>query len=142
MEVRYHPLFERWLTELADLDEEVFGEVLALLTALEVHGRNLDDETQEESHPVVTSRHDMHALRRTPPSQAAPYATQPPVLRVLYAYCTDKADEDVAVVLLGGDKTRLANLWYPPNINEAEYRLDHYCRHHPDLNPIVKRGDR
>jgi len=58
------------------------------------------------------------------------------------AYCTDKADEDVAVVLLGGDKTRLANLWYPPNINEAEYRLDHYCRHHPDLNPIVKRGDR
>ena len=88
MEVRYHPLFERWLTELADADEEVFGDVMALLTALEVHGRGLDDEAQEESHPVVTARHDMHALRRTPPSEAAPNATQPPVfasaLRLLH----------------------------------------------------------
>ena len=29
------------------------------------------------------------------------------------------------VALLGGDKTRLDNLWYPPNVNEAEHRLDH-----------------
>ena len=101
MEVRYHPLFERWLTELADADEEVFGDVMALLTALEVHGRGLDDEAQEESHPVVTARHDMHALRRTPPSEAAPFATQPPVLRVLYAYCTDGAGEEIAVVAAG-----------------------------------------
>ncbi|MGI8633757.1 MAG: hypothetical protein ACR2NA_14600 [Solirubrobacterales bacterium] len=34
MDVRYHPLFERWLTELADEDEEIFGEVMALLTDL------------------------------------------------------------------------------------------------------------
>lgn len=142
MDVRYHPLFERWLTELADTDEEIFGEVMALLTALEEHGRGLDDETQEESHPVVTSRYDMHALRRTPPSEAAPYATQPPVLRVLYAYCTDSDRHDVAVVLLGGDKTNLGNLWYPPNITEAGHRLDQYCLHDTDLNPIVKRGDR
>lgn len=59
VEVRYHPLFERWLTELADADEEIFGEVMALLTALEEHGRDLDDEEREESHPVVTSRYDM-----------------------------------------------------------------------------------
>lgn len=83
VEVRYHPLFERWLTELADADEEIFGEVMALLTALEEHGRELDDEDREESHPVVTSRYDMHALRRTPPSEAAPYAVGPPVLRIL-----------------------------------------------------------
>lgn len=89
MKVRYHPLFERWLTELADLDEEVFGE-----------------------------------------------------LRVLYAYCFDSNGEDVAVVLLGGDKTRLGNLWYPPNISEAQNRLDQFCRHHTDQSPIVKRGDR
>lgn len=142
MDVRYHPLFERWPTELADADEEIFGEVMALLTALEMNGRDLDDETQEESHPVVTSRHDMHALRRTPPSAAAPYATQPPVLRMLYAYYTDTAGEEVAVVLLGGDKTRLGNHWYSPNVTEAQHRLDQYCRHHTDLNPIVKRGDR
>lgn len=37
MDVRYHPLFERWLTELAEADEEIFGEVMALLSALEIH---------------------------------------------------------------------------------------------------------
>jgi hypothetical protein len=67
MEVRYHPLFERWLAELAEADEEIFGEVMALLTALETHGRDLDDEPREESHPVVTSRYDMHALPDTTP---------------------------------------------------------------------------
>lgn len=30
MEIRYHPLFVRWLTGLAEADEEIFGEVLAL----------------------------------------------------------------------------------------------------------------
>ncbi len=142
MDVRYHPLFERWLTELADADEEIFGEVMALLTALEEHGRALDDETQEESHPVVTSRYDMHALRRTPPSQAAPYATGPPVLRLLYAICSASDGTEVAVALLGGDKTTLGNFWYPPNVTEAQHRLDQYCRQDPDLSPIVKRGER
>ena len=47
VEVRYHPLFERWLAELAEVDEEIFGEVMALLTALETHGRDLDDERRE-----------------------------------------------------------------------------------------------
>jgi hypothetical protein len=142
MEIRYHPLFERWLTELAEADDEIFGEVMALLTALEVHGRELDDETREESHPVVTSRYDMHALRRTPPSEAAPYADQPPVLRVLYAICRTKAGDELAVLLLGGDKTSLGNYWYPPNITEAGYRLERFCRQHPELSPIVKRGNR
>ena len=43
MEGRHHPFFEQWLAELADADEEVFGEVMALLSALEQHGRNLED---------------------------------------------------------------------------------------------------
>ena len=34
MDVPYHPLFERWLMELAGVDEEIFGEVMALLNAL------------------------------------------------------------------------------------------------------------
>lgn len=142
VEVRYHPLFERWLAELAEADEEVFGEVMALLSALETHGRDLDDERREESHPVVTSRFDMHALRRTPPSEAAPYADRPPVLRILYAFCRTSGREEVAVVLLGGDKTALGNNWYPANISEAEARLDRYARHHSDTTPIVKRGNR
>ncbi len=142
VEVRYHPLFERWLAGLAEADEEIFGEVMALLTALETYGRDLDDERREESHPVVTSRYDMHALRRTPPSEAAPYADRPPVLRILYAICRTSDWGEVAVVLLGGDKTALGNAWYPANVSEAEARLDQYTRQHPDTTPIVKRGNR
>ena len=115
---------------------------MALLTALEEHGRGLDDERRDESHPVVTSRYDLHALRRTPPSEAAPYATGPPVLRILYAVCRSTAGTEVAVVLLGGDKTALGNNWYPVNRTEAESRLDNYCRQHTDIVPIVKRGNR
>lgn len=142
VEVRYHPLFERWLTELADADEEIFGEVMALLTALEEHGRDLDDDRWEESHPVVTSRYDMHALRRTPPSEAAPFADRPPVLRILYAICRTTAGSEVAVALLGGDKTALGSNWYPVNVNEAAARLDQYCRRQSDVSAIVKRGNR
>lgn len=142
VDVRYHPLFERWLTELADADEEVFGEVMALLTALEQFGRDLEGEARDESHPVVTARYDLHALRRTPPTGSTPYATQPPVLRIIYGYCRQDAGDEVAVALVGGDKTKLGSLWYPPHIAEAEQRLDQYCRHYKELTPIVKRGDR
>jgi len=140
VEVRYHLLFERWLSELAEADEEVFGEVMALLTALEVHGRDLEDERRDESHPVVTSRFDMHALRRTPPTQSTPYARAPPVLRILYAHFADPAGADIAVVLIGGDKTSLGNHWYPPKIAEAEQRLEQYRRTYPHLQPITKRA--
>jgi hypothetical protein len=44
--------------------------------------------------------------------------------------------------VLGGDKTALGNEWYPTNINEAEARLEQYCRKYPELTPIVKRGNR
>jgi hypothetical protein len=67
--------------------------VMAPLTALEEHGRDLDDDRREESHHIVTSRYDMHARRRTPPSEAAPYATGPPVPRILYAVCRKAGDE-------------------------------------------------
>ena len=141
MEVRYHPLFERWITELAEADEEVFGEVMALLTALEEHGRDLEGEARDESHPIVTARYDLHALRRTPPTQSTPYAVDPPVLRILYGVCRT-VDDELAVALVGGDKTTLGNHWYPPHIAEAQVRLEQYCRQYPDLTPIVKRGDR
>jgi hypothetical protein len=86
VEVRYHPLFERWLEELAEADEEVFGEVMALLAALEQHGRDLEQAARDESHAIVTARYDLHALRRTPPTLSTPYATAPPVLRIVYGF--------------------------------------------------------
>lgn len=142
MDVRYHPLFERWLVDLAASDEDVFGEVMALLAALEQYGRELDDETHDESHPVVTARYDLHALRRTPPTPSTPYADHPPILRVIYGYCATTDGTDVAVMLIAGDKTTLGNRWYPPNIVEAQARLDDYTRHHSELTPRVKRGNR
>ena len=66
----------------------------------------------------------------------------PPVLRLLYGYCRSVGGSDVAVVLLGGDKSTLGSLWYRTNINEAEARLDQYCRKYDQLMPIVKRGNR
>jgi hypothetical protein len=41
VDVRYHPLFDRWLGMLATGDEEVFGDVMALMIALETYGRSL-----------------------------------------------------------------------------------------------------
>lgn len=142
VEVRYHPLFQRWIEELAEADEEVFGDVMALLTALEQHGRDLESEARDESHPIVTARSDLHALRRTPPTHSTPYATNPPVLRIIYGYCRTSDGDEVAIALVGGDKTTLGNLWYPPHRAEAEIRLDQYCRRYPELTLIVKRGNR
>ena len=142
MDVRYHPLFERWLEALAGADEESFGEVMALLGALEQHGRDLEDAARDESHPIVTARYDLHALRRTPPTQSTPYATTAPVLRIVYGICRSDDSSEVAIALVGGDKTTLGNHWYPPHIAEAQNRLDQYCRQYPELTPIVKRGNR
>ena len=52
------------------------------------------------------------------------------------------AGGEVAVALVGGDKTSLGNNWYPPHIAEAQSRLDQYCRQYLELTPIVKRGNR
>ena len=140
MEPLRHPAFDRWLAAVAANEDllEVYGEVLALLGALNTYGRELEDDSQEESHAVVTSRYDMHALRRTPPSTTAPYAEDPPVIRILYVWC-ETADDEIPVLLLGGDKTVLGNRWYPPNVQAAEYLLEDYVRHITHLSPI-RRG--
>jgi len=35
----------------------------------------------------------------------------------------EAADEELAVVMLLGDKTALGNLWYPTRVNEIETQL-------------------
>ena len=135
MEVVLYPDVDRWLTRVEHFDLDVFAEILALIEALQSFGRDLGDP---ESHPAVTSQFDMHALRRTPPSATVPYADRPPVIRVLYAFCRRPSGDQVGVVLLGGDKTELANRWYPPNIAEAERRLLTYAGQH-HLTPLRRR---
>ena len=132
MEVVFYPNVDSWLATVEALDFDIYAEILALIDAVQTFGRVLGDP---ESHPVVTSKFDMHALRRTPPSTATPYADGPPVIRVLYAFCRRASGEQVAVVLIGGDKTNLGNRWYPPNIAEAERRLLIYSGQH-HLTPI------
>ena len=144
VDIFLHPLFDSWLRSLLgeDTDDglgwwEVRADIAALLMALETYGRNLGDP---ECHEVVSTRLDMHALRRTPPTSTTPYAVGPPVLRILFAFVADDEGEEAAVVLIGGDKTELGNRWYPPHVTRAEQRLEQWCRHHPDYRPIVKRG--
>jgi hypothetical protein len=124
VEVVVYPVFVTWLDQLLDADPDVHVDVVMLIEALRIYGRSLSDP---ESHPVVTSRFDLHALRRTPPSAAAPSAFGPPVLRILYAFCRAVEGEIVAAVLIGGDKTELGNRWYPTNLAEAERRLMVLC---------------
>ncbi|MXW57212.1 MAG: hypothetical protein F4X68_01520 [Acidimicrobiia bacterium] len=142
MEVRQHPLFNAWLKELAGADQlqDVFGEVMALISALENHGRDLEGD---ESHPVTSTQYDLHALRRNPPTETTPYAAGPPVLRLLYGYVrhhTGHEIHEIAVLAIGGDKTRLGNDWYPANITQAEVRIDQWCQQHPGYKPVHKSG--
>ena len=144
VDVYLHPLFAGWLRSLSGEDNddgvdwwEVQAEIAALLMALETHGRDLGDP---ECHEVVSSRYDMHALRRTPPTTTTPYADAPPVLRLLFAFVADSKGGEAAVVLVGGDKTQLGNRWYPPHVLRAEQRLEQWCRQRSEYRPIVRRG--
>jgi hypothetical protein len=135
MEVEIYPDVDRWLNQVKQFDLDIYAEIVALIDAVQSLGRNLGDP---ESHPVVTSNNDMHALRRTPPSATTPFADGPPVMRILYAYCRRTSGETVAVMPIGGDKTIDGNRWYPPNIAEAERRLLIYSGQHK-LTPLRKR---
>lgn len=127
MRVRYHPQATNWLKQLAQEDDEVFGEIMALIKALEVSGHQLDDT--DVSHPVWSSSQEMHALRRVPATQITPFATDPPVVRVLYTFCL-QAGEEFALITLGGRKDEFEEQkrWYQRYVPEAENRARQFCR--------------
>jgi hypothetical protein len=125
MELRLDPQFEQWLTTLSTDDEllDVYADILALLDALATNGQQL---IEPESKPIQTDAY-LHELRRTPPSDAAPLADQPPIIRILYAFCRTTTGTTAALILIGGDKTHLGNNWYPKNIMLAKTRLMSRC---------------
>jgi hypothetical protein len=89
---RYETLAE--LAQASDVQWELFAEVTALVNALEEHGHGLEEDNHHPdavSHPIVTSRFQTFALRRTPPTKVAPYADSPPVLRIPYVWFADTA---------------------------------------------------
>lgn len=124
MMIFQHDSFYMWLTGQIEGDYDIGGELVSLITELETEGESLLIG-HDECHPVVTSPY-LFALRRTPPTNVTPYATRPPVLRMLFSLIEHEGNVG-AVMLLGGDKTRLGNLWYPPNIGEAHLRLQRWC---------------
>lgn len=126
MNVEQHPQFVAWITGYTG-DLDLFGELVALMSALETLGTAIFTG-HDECHPVVTSPY-LHALRRTPPTETTPYATRPPVIRMLFAVVTTPDNTPSAVMLVGGDKTTLGNLWYPPHVAQAHQRLrEHMIR--------------
>jgi hypothetical protein len=104
---------------------EVAGEITALLDALERHGHHIEgDAPGDPSHAIVISRLRTFALRRTPPTDYTPYAERPPVIRVAYVWFDDLVEGDeLAVVMLMGDKTTLGNNWYPSKVHAIERAL-------------------
>ena len=146
--VRYHPLFVRQLEDLAtwagasNKRMELFGEVMALLRALEDYGHDIEGyQPEDASHPIVISRFQMFALRRTPPTVHTPYADAPPVLRIPYVWFDRPDGSEVAVVMLIGDKTERGNDWYPSAVKRMEgSMIGEWHRRHPDHRAQVRRN--
>jgi len=146
-DVRYHPRFVRQLGDMAirartsDWLLDLFGEVMALLRALEDHGHDIEGHHPEDpSHPILSSQFRAFALRRTPPTVHTPYAHQPPILRIPYVWF-DRADgSEIAVVMLIGDKTEQRNEWYPSVVRHIEgTMIGQWQRRHPNHRAQVKR---
>jgi len=115
--------------------------VNGLVAALEEHGHLI--EHTDISHPIVIARYDIHALRRTPPNEICPYAAEPPVIRIFYAWFTDTTNnEEFPVVFEMGDKSLSAtpNQWYPPIINRIEAQtIPNWERTHPTHQARIRR---
>ena len=126
-DVFYHPRFAsqyKALAASADNSEELmelFGEVTALLLALEDFGHDIEGEQPDDaSHPIVISKYQTFALRRTPPTRFTPYAYSQPVLRIPYVWFDRPRGEQLAVVMLAGDKSELGNAWYPSIVQQID----------------------
>ena len=145
--VMYHPMFIRQLRELNavaatdDLCMELLADVSALVGALEEYGHEIEGyQGDDASHPIVASRFQLFALRRTPPTIYTPYADRPPVLRIPYAWFDVEDGSEVAVVMLVGDKTRLGNEWYPQVVRRIEETMiGEWRRRHPGHRVQVRR---
>lgn len=142
-DVQFHPEFARQFEELCQdpTMAEVAGEVSQLIDALATYGHDIEGEHEDDaSHPVVSARVRMFALRRTPPTEYTPYADAPPVLRVPYVWFIDgDSGMEVAVVMFIGDKSALRNAWYPAAIAKVEGQLIHtWTAAHPKHRTIPR----
>ena len=91
---------------------------------------------------LAGTRFDLYELRWPPsPQGSGPSAMLGvPVIRVLYGYVRPARDAnliDVAVILLGGNKSPMADSWYDTVVPEAERRLMEWCDEHLAFVPCA-----
>ena len=140
--VRYHQAFADQLQALEQSNPAAFADVIALVTALRDHGRTIegDDHGSDPSHPIITSKYDTWALRRTPATYFTPEADGEPVLRIPYVWMEDGEGSTYALVLFIGDKTHLGNRWYPTAVARIENEfLPKWEGQHPGHRPRRQR---
>lgn len=145
--VRFHPKFASQYECLAEQaggsDDllELFGEISALIQALEDFGHDIEgDQPDDASHPIVISRYQTFALRRAPPTRFTPYAYNPPILRIPYVWFDAGGRDETAVVMLFGDKTNRGNDWYPHIVQQIEKSMiPEWEQRHPQQKARVRR---
>jgi len=148
VEVFQHPEFAEQYVELTTIAEtnaqaeELVHDITALWNALEEFGHAIEGEHDDDaSHPIVTSRFQTYALRRTPATTHTPFATAPPILRIPYVWFMDEpSHEEIAVLMLIGDRTHDGNLWYPKAIRRIQDTLvPMWVRANPKHSPRERR---
>ena len=141
--VELHPLFVQQFESMCQNPDsyDVAAEIAAPVDILNDKGHAIEGEDPgDPSHPIVISRFQMFALRRTPPTSATPYATGPPVLRIPYVWFDAPNATEVAVVMMIGDKTALGNRWYPHTVTRIESQLIPSWEHnHPQHRAQLRR---
>lgn len=140
-DVRRHSQFVEWMDAVLDPGSDEF--LGAQSSAIRRGIANLIDTLEASDGPLampqgsqlVRTRFDLYELRWPPrPRGSGPSAMLgSPVIRVLYGYArpaSDPALREVAVILLGGNKSPTADKWYDAAVPEAERRLVDWCDEH------------
>ena len=138
VDVRRHPQFVEWMDAVLGPDSREFPG--AQSSAIRRGITNLIDTLEASDGPLampqgnqlVGTRFDLYQLRWPPrPLGSGPSAMLgSPVIRILYGYARpvcDPALSEVAVILLGGNKSPAADTWYDTAVPEAERRLEEWC---------------
>lgn len=137
VDVQRHREFVAWMDAIVDpASGEFLGEdsqaINRLIDALEASDGPL---SMPRGKRLSGTRFDLHELRWPPlPQGSGPSAMLgSTVIRVLYGYARPVSDpslRDIAVILLGGDKSPMADTWYDTAVPEAERRLVEWCDEH------------
>jgi len=138
VDVRRHSQFVGWMDAVVDPDSDEFlgdgggairQEINELIGMLEV---SVEPPPMSHGKQLAGTRLDLWELRWPPLEQGSgPRAwSGDPIIRVLYGYARParaSTPGDVAVILLGGDKSRTVDTWYGTAVPEAERRLEDWC---------------